>query len=446
MLIGWCIAGVGMLAVAFVFHILAARKPGLDSGVYAYARAGLGDFIGFVSGWGYWLGSVIAQVGYATLFFSTLGHYVPIFSEKNRIISAFCVSALTWTIFAVLARGIKQAAFLNMVTTVAKLLPIAAFIVLSAFMGFSWDRFTENFWVHPDGDVFTQVQGMMLFTVWVFIGVEGASVYSRQSRSRRDVGRATVVGFLSVLFLLVAVSVLSYGVLSTAELAALPDNSMAAVLSAVIGPVGGAIVSLGLCISVLGAYVSWQMLAAEPLMMMAHDRLMPASLGKINFAGAPWMAQLISTAVIQFFVVVFFINATTYVSMVQLATVLYLLPYLFSALYLTALAIFGRGLIHRGSGIDFDDSGPEISRNSNTRHLIVGAVAVIYSIWLMYAADPTYILFGAMAVVPGVIPYLWTRIKRQERWFNSFEWAVLILIIIAAAAGSWGLITGSLSL
>ena len=68
MLIGWLVAGVGMLSVAFVFQILARRKPHLDSGVYSYVRAGLGDFIGFTSGWGYWLGSVMAQVGYATLF------------------------------------------------------------------------------------------------------------------------------------------------------------------------------------------------------------------------------------------------------------------------------------------------------------------------------------------------------------------------------------------
>ena len=66
MLLGWLIAGIGMLSVAFVFQILAHRKPHLDSGVYSYVRAGLGDFIGFTSGWGYWLGSVMAQVGYAT--------------------------------------------------------------------------------------------------------------------------------------------------------------------------------------------------------------------------------------------------------------------------------------------------------------------------------------------------------------------------------------------
>ena len=56
-LIGWSITAVGMLALAFVFQTLANRKPELDSGVYAYARGGFGDYMGFSSAWGYWISS-----------------------------------------------------------------------------------------------------------------------------------------------------------------------------------------------------------------------------------------------------------------------------------------------------------------------------------------------------------------------------------------------------
>ena len=325
MLIGWAIAGVGMLSIAFIFQILARRKPHLDSGVYSYVRAGLGDFIGFTSGWGYWLGSVMAQVGYATLFFGTLGHYLPFFDQDNPWVMALTVSVLTWGIFFALTRGVKQAALMNLVTTIAKLVPILAFIVLIAFIGFSWDKFTLDFWGENSGiSLSDQIQGIMLFTVWVFIGVEGASVYSKQARSRQDVGRATVIGFLSVLGLLVAVSTLSYGVLTREELAALPDNSMGAVLEAAVGPWGGALISIGLCLSVLGAYISWQMLCAEPIVMMAADGLLPKRLAAKNEAGAPWMAQLVSTSVVQFFVILFFANETSYNAMVQLATIMYL--------------------------------------------------------------------------------------------------------------------------
>ncbi|OFR67362.1 amino acid permease [Corynebacterium sp. HMSC078H07] len=447
MLLGWLIAGVGMLSVAFVFQILAHRKPHLDSGVYSYVRAGLGDFIGFTSGWGYWLGSVMAQVGYATLFFNTIGHYVPFFDADHQWVSAIAVSLLSWGIFAVLARGIKQAAIMNMVTSVAKIVPILAFIVLIAFLGFSWDKFTLDFWgERSDKSLFEQVQGIMLFTVWVFIGVEGASVYSKQARTRTDVGRATVIGFISVLALLVSVSTLSFGVLTQEELAALPDNSMASVLTAAVGPWGGALISLGLCLSVLGAYVSWQMLCAEPIVLMAVDGLIPRKIGTVNVAGAPWVAQLISTLAIQLFVIVFFLNETSYNAMVQLATIMYLLPYIFSSLYLLLLTVRGKGLTHPHAGVKFDLSGPEVGRRDNRRHFFIGLVAFIYSVWLIYAADPVYVLLGALAVVPSMIPYVATRLYKKERVFNTFEWCVVAIVIIGAIAAVWGLSTGKLVL
>ena len=443
MLTGWAIAGVGMLSIAFVFQILAVRKPHLDSGVYSYVRAGLGDFIGFTSGMGYWLGSVMAQVGYATLFFNTLGYYFPAFS--NRWVLALSVSAMSWLIFYGLTRGLRQAAVMNAVTTVAKLLPILAFIVLVAFLGFSWDRFTMDFWGShiPFTD---QLKGIMLYTVWVFIGIEGASVYSKQARVRSDVGKATIIGFLSVLGLLVAVSTLSYGVLSQEELAALPDNSMGAVLEQVVGPWGGVLISIGLCLSVLGAYVSWQMLCAEPIVLMALDGLLPRSMGSHNSNGSPVRAQLLSTLAIQFFVVVFFLSSASYNAMVQLATIMYLLPYIFSSIYLVLLTIRGKGLTHPHAGTRFDDSGPEVSRRDNRRHLVVGLIGSVYSLWLIYAADPVYVLLGALAVVPGLVPYIWTRRKHGDTLFNPFEKVVVAVVLVAAVIAVVGLVNGSLVL
>ena len=53
--VAWCIAGGGMYALARVFRVLAERKPHLDAGIYAYARAGFGAYAGFLSAFGYWL-------------------------------------------------------------------------------------------------------------------------------------------------------------------------------------------------------------------------------------------------------------------------------------------------------------------------------------------------------------------------------------------------------
>ena len=66
-LIGWGITAVGMLALAFVFQSLANRKPQLDSGVYAYAKAGFGEYMGFSSAWGYWISAWPVSYTHLTL-------------------------------------------------------------------------------------------------------------------------------------------------------------------------------------------------------------------------------------------------------------------------------------------------------------------------------------------------------------------------------------------
>jgi arginine:ornithine antiporter/lysine permease len=51
-IVAWTIAAGGMYTLARVFQALAERKPDLDAGVYAYAKAGFGDYLGFLSAFG----------------------------------------------------------------------------------------------------------------------------------------------------------------------------------------------------------------------------------------------------------------------------------------------------------------------------------------------------------------------------------------------------------
>ena len=60
--VAWLITGVGMLCLAFVYQNLSKRKPELQGGIYSYARAGFGKFIGFNSAWGYWLSAFLGKI------------------------------------------------------------------------------------------------------------------------------------------------------------------------------------------------------------------------------------------------------------------------------------------------------------------------------------------------------------------------------------------------
>ncbi|WP_207817761.1 MULTISPECIES: amino acid permease, partial [unclassified Pseudomonas] len=81
-------------------------------------------------------------------------------------------------------------------TTVAKVVPLIMFIVIAA-VAFKADIFTRDIWGRSNpnfGGVMDQVRNMMLVTVWVFIGIEGASIFSARAEKRSDVGKATVIG------------------------------------------------------------------------------------------------------------------------------------------------------------------------------------------------------------------------------------------------------------
>src|SRR6516162_680225 len=238
--IGWIITGIGMLMLALVYQGLALRKPALNAGPYAYAKDGFGEFMGFNSAWGYWISAFLGNVAYAVAIFSALSRFFPLFGGGNNLPSIIGASICLWLIHTLVLTGVKQAAFVNIVTTIAKLVPLFLFVIV-AIVAFHWDNFHFDFWGSGEGGgqglgaVMEQVKSTMLVTLWVFIGIEGASVYSARAANRSDVGRASLLGFAGALAVYVLVSLLSRGLMTQPELADLKVPSMAGVLESVVG-------------------------------------------------------------------------------------------------------------------------------------------------------------------------------------------------------------------
>lgn len=433
--LAWGITGLGMLALAFVFVNLTLRKPQLDSGVYAYAKAAFGPFVGFSSAWGYWFMAVLGNVSYYVLLFSTLGHYVPVFGEGNTPAAVVCASVLLWGMHGLVMRGIREAAFINQLTTVAKLVPLLLFVVLVA-LAFQPEVFSKDIWGSSNpqlGDLSDQVRGMMLVTAWVFVGVEGASVYSARAERRSEVGRATLLGFLFTLALMVAVSLLSMGVMAQPELAQLKAPSMAHVLAHVVGPWGAALISVGLLISLSGALLSWLLLSSETLFMAARDGAAPRWLARENAHGVPVSAMWLTSGCVQAFLLITLLSSSTYLSLVSLGTSMILLPYIWAALY-------GLQLAWQGEGYRSAD------RVLRQRDLAIAFAAVLYALWLLYAGGVKYLLLSALLYLPGALLYAWTRRGLGWSLFGRNEWVVFGFVLAAALTAALGLQAGWLRL
>lgn len=431
-ILGWGISGVGILALALVYQGLATRKPRLDAGPYAYAKAGFGPFIGFNSAWGYWLSAWIGNVSYAVVMFSALSYFFPAFGEGNTWQAIVGASIVLWLIHALILSGVRQAAFVNLVTTVAKVAPIVLFIAV-AVVAFKIDVFSLDFSGAGNADlgsVMSQVKSTMLVTLWVFIGIEGASVVSGRAERRKDIGVATLAGFFTALAIYALVSLLSLGVLTQPELAALKNPSMAGVLEYVVGPWGAVLINTALVVSVLGAFLSWTLLAAEVPHVAARDGTMPRFFGGENERGAPATSLWITNGLVQLFLIVALLANSTYQALFYIASTAILVPYVFSGAYAAKLAITGEA--YRGG-------------KSRTRDLIAGAVATVYGIWLVYAAGPTYLFMAAMLYAPGIIFYVMARRERGEKSFTAIEALIAAVLVLAGIAAAYLIWNGSIS-
>src|SRR5262245_24112178 len=107
-LVAWLIAGVGMLMLAFVFQTLAVRKPNLDSGVYAYAKAGFGQYLGFFSAFGFWASACAGNTFYWVLIMSTIGAIAPALGEGDTLLAAAISSVGIWFFYWLIRRGVKE--------------------------------------------------------------------------------------------------------------------------------------------------------------------------------------------------------------------------------------------------------------------------------------------------------------------------------------------------
>jgi arginine:ornithine antiporter/lysine permease len=430
--IAWLIAGTGMYMLARVFQSLAERKPELDAGVFAYAKAGFGDYPGFLSAFGYWIGSCIGNVSYWVLIKSTLGAFFPVFGDGNTIVAIVVASVGIWLFHFMILKGVQQAAFINSVVTVAKIIPILVFLIILA-VGFRMDLFRANFYGGGlEGNLFEQVRATMLVTVFVFLGIEGASVYSRYAKERTDVGKATIMGFIIVTSLMVLVTMLPYAVLQRADVAGMRQPSMATVLEAVVGHWGAIFVSLGLIVSVLGAYLAWSLICAEVLFTAAKTKDMPAIFAKENANKVPANALWLTNIVVQLFVISTFFSRDAFALMLNLTSAMSLIPYLFVAAY-------GFMLSNRGESYDMR---PQERR----RDLIMAGIAVIYTVFMIYAGGLKFILLSAVLYAPGTALYIWARREQGKPVFTTSDWIIFIVAVIGAVIGIYGLATGMITL
>ncbi len=434
-LIAWAIAGAGMLMLAFVFQNLAIRKPELDSGVFIYAKEGFGDYAGFNSAIGFWASAVAGNTFYWVFISATLGAFFPAFGDGDTVLAAALGSAGVWLFHYLIARGVRDAAIINRIVTVFKVLPILVFIVV-LFVAFDAGVFADNWTAYGYGDLGNlneQVRNTMIITTFVFLGIEGASVYSRYAKKRSDVGKATVIGFLSVLSIFMLVTLSSYSVMAQPDIAATRQPSMVGLFQHVVGDWGEVFISVAVVVSVLGAYLAWTLMAAEVMYIPARADDFPAFLGQENENGTPITALVVTSMAVQGLLALTLVVSDALNFMLDLCTSLALIPYFLAAAYALKLGLTGESY----EGVD---------RGVRRRETVFAGIATAYTMFLFDAAGLKFLLLSTVLLAPATILYVKARSEHGRKLFTPAEIALFVVIVAGGIFGVFSLATGRITL
>ena len=427
-LIAWLIVGVGFLALAFSLNNLTEKRSDLH-GIFSYADAGWGPLAGFISGWGYWLSAWLGNVAFATMMMSTIGYFYPAFLPGNTIPCIIIASIVMWALTYLVIRGVESAAFLNAIVMVCKVAAIAVTLIFGIFL-FNAGIFTADFWGNvydnavaagqygpdaaPLGSVGTQIFNCMIIMMWCFVGIEGASVVSSRAARKTDVGKATLIGFICLMLIYVGASVLPYGYMSSAEVAALDYPALVYVFSSMAPGWGGPFISIAIIISILGSWLSFTILPAETTSEMADYKLLPASWGKLNSHNAPSMSLLIVGACTQAFLIILLFSADAYDFAFSMCTVAIVITWAFSAAYQAKWGV----------------------QNKNGVQAAIGFVAVAFQVIGVLFNGWSFLLLTCVGYIPGFFIY----VKARKDYGNAITMGEKVCMGVISALGVLSLV------
>ena len=441
-IIAWIITGFGIYFIANTFRILSAVRPELTAGVYMYSREGFGNYAGFTIAWGYWLCQIFGNVGYAVITMDALNYFFPgTFTGGNNLWSIIGGSLLIWTFNFIVLGGIKGASSVNTIATICKILPLAIFIVAMICV-FNFDKFTFDFWGQSTamgeknlGSIPSQIKSTMLVTLWAFIGIEGAVVLSGRAKSPKNVGKATILGFVGGLIVFVLLSVLPFGFMTQAELATVQNPSTAGVLEKVFGVWGSIIMNVGLIIAILASWLAWTMITAEIPYAAAKDGTFPKAFRSENANGSPNVSLWITSILMQCAMLLVYFSNDAWNTMLSITGVMVLPPYLASTAFLWKISK-DKKLIEKNSTVTI----------STKSALCSGILGSIFAIWLIYAAGLEYLLVSIIFLALGIPIYIWARRENKQKVFSEKEGAVALVIGIVALTAAYLLATGEINL
>jgi len=389
-LLGWVFAATGAMLLGLVFARLSRLVTGAG-GPYAYTRAGLGDFAGFLVAWGYWIsiwaGNAAIAVGFATY----LGYLVAPLAATPLVGGATAVAAI-WVVTWINARGVREAGMVQAVTTVVKLVPLMAVGLAGCLFFFHESHF------HPfnasGGSLFGAVSATGALTLWAFSGLESATVPSEEVRDpERTIPRATLIGTGAAALVYILATAGVMGVVPPATLATSPAP-FADAARVMWGGWAGKAVAVGAVVSAFGALNGWILLQARVPWAAARDGLFPERFGRLSGRGIPVFGLVVSSVLATILMSTNYAGGlvAVFTFVVLLSTMTTLFPYAMCAIAELLLLVQDRERYE----------GRRLGAAST-----IAVLAFLYAMWAIFGTGQKVVFWGFLLLMAGLPVYVW---------------------------------------
>jgi APA family basic amino acid/polyamine antiporter len=398
-LYAWGITIVGCVLLAVVFCGLARTFPE-DDGPYAYTQRAFGSGTSFYMLWCYWVSTWMTN---ATISIGVVGYLsilVPAVQATPWLPPVTALSLL-WLFVLINCLGIRTAGWMQMVTTVLKLLPQAGIIILGV-----WQLIVHPSvyvaHVPPNPGSLHEVLAASTIALFAMLGIECATIPAgKVIDPARTIPRATIVGTLATALIYLSISIVPMLLIPQAQLSN-SNAPFADLFGHFLGAQYGRWLALFVVISGLGALNGWTLVVGELTQAFARHGDFPAVMGKVNARAAPVYAFLL-TGVVASVTLWFNYNASmakvfTFLSVLVTAANL---P-LYLACSLAVLVLWKQGKIARVGLRQITWFG-------------AAALAAAYCIWVFIGVGSEPLLW-AVALAASGIPFHWwaSRARRNQ--------------------------------
>jgi arginine:agmatine antiporter len=382
---GWLIATAGVAALGLTFAKLGQLSP-QQGGPYAYARDFLGPYAGFQTNYVYWFGNWIGNIAIAVAAIGYLAELVPGITSPPG--SVLATAALIWLLTFANILGPRVVGWLETWTMALALLPILA-IAIFGWIWFDSGLFMAGWNVSGQSDLHATSRAASM-ALWAYMGIESAAVSAGVIENpSRNVPLATLIGLALAAVVYVLSSSVIMGIVPNEELRT-SHAPFAEAARLVIGSWGAVIISICAVLKSVGSLGGWMMLVGQSAQAAAGDGMFPRIFARLNGNGVPGMGLVIvgvlMTAVL--FATVSPTVADQFTRIVDLAVILIIVPYIYSAVAVVKVI--------------YDKKLP---RATFQLYKWIALAAVVYCLWAVIGGDPETVVHAMVALLISVPLY-----------------------------------------